>query len=237
MQIVMESVALSVFLIFGLILYYLLIKTVFPGIILKMRLNSEGSLGRGLRKLKSPEGRAVIYEPHPSIRKYIKKYMLFSNGGIKHLKCEIDEGISELDYNVVMFDNKNRVIDTLRISDYLKRSAVSHTVILHHNTSYVALIVNSVNGEKLQNVPMYYYKLSAVCIYGISVAVASFLMFILTSWTADRLFDVLFGVELGIFGIPASFILPSLVMGFAATALSVWFGGKKGARLVLNDRK
>ena len=61
--------------------YVVLLSDVFPKCFLKTRYAYSSSMGRGLKKFVFPNGRGVLYEPHPHIRKYVNKYLLFATDG------------------------------------------------------------------------------------------------------------------------------------------------------------
>lgn len=232
MDLIMKTIAIAVMLVAGLVVYYTLMKLVFPAYILKLRFSAEESLGRGLRKFKSKEGRAVLYEPHPAIRKYIRKYAVFSNHGMKYLKCDVDSGVSTLNFSIITFNNKNRIIDVICVDETICENKSAHTIALHDETSYVALVLNSVNGESVENEALYHYRFTDVCVYAVSVTVLTFFTFILTAWAGERVFKTFFNFKLGIINSPTSFVIPALIIGVACATLSVLFARKKGVRTV-----
>ena len=59
------------------IAYVYLLSEILPKYILRINFNVDTYIGRGLEKFVYPEGRAVTYEATPSVRKFVKKYILF----------------------------------------------------------------------------------------------------------------------------------------------------------------
>ena len=91
---IIRTIMSAVAIIVTVAVYVFVIKMVIPRFFIKRRFLYDGHLGRGLKKYQSENGRAIVYEPHPSIRKYIKQYALVSDGGHKYLECNVDEGVT-----------------------------------------------------------------------------------------------------------------------------------------------
>ena len=114
---IIQAVLMALTMIVTLAVYAFLVKVIIPGYVVKRKYYIDGNLGRGLRKYKSEDGRAIIYEPHPSIRKYIKQYALVCDGGHKYLECNMDRGVNRLIYTVIMLDRNDKVIDALEVEE------------------------------------------------------------------------------------------------------------------------
>ena len=125
-----------------------LIANHIPKHVMKIGYSVSDKLGRGLKKIVYPDGRAVVYEPHPAVRKYVNKYLLFTMDGYKYLQSKVGAGVKSYTASIVVFDNRNRVIDNFDISEVVG-SSLTHPVRLHHKTSHVAYVLTSVNGKAL----------------------------------------------------------------------------------------
>ena len=103
---------------------------------------------RGLRNIKEKEGRSIVYEPTPKVRKYIKQYILSSRHGKKILICKIDENIRYLNYDVVLFDRNDKVFKVLNVREVIARAGYTKRVELDDDTSYVTLVLREVDKKK-----------------------------------------------------------------------------------------
>ena len=158
MYVIINTASISLQFIVSLTLYIALMKYVFPRCIMRVRYSLSDKLGRGIKKCVYPSGRGVVYEPHPSVRKYVPRYALLTNDGYKCIKCQLDRNVKSLKYSVVMFNRKNRVIDVINVSETVGRAGESQFVMLHQQTSYVAFSLNEVNDSRVESGYMLYCK-------------------------------------------------------------------------------
>ena len=172
---IVNSIFLLALLICGVVFYFILMASVLPKI-LKVHSAIRESSDRGLKKYIYPEGRGIVYEPHPVIRKYINRYALFTKDGYKLLKCKLDISVERLSYSVVMFDRRNRVIDVISVSEKYISNEETKSVTLHPRTSYIALVLESVNDECIDSRQIMCCKLWRLPIFMASVGTVSFLM-------------------------------------------------------------
>ena len=119
--------------------------------IVRIECSFRESLDRGLKKYLYPSGRAVSYEPHPSMRKYIQRYILFTNNGYKFFKCRLGEGVREGCFSLIMFNNKDRVVDILDVEVSNHSQNETPMLQIHKDTSYVSVVVDSVNGKAIEH--------------------------------------------------------------------------------------
>ena len=199
-------------------IYVILISSVFPKKILKASCSENESKDRGVKKYVFPEGRGVVYMPRLAVRKYVESYVLFTHEGYKYLKCRLSMNLSELKYSVVMFNNKNEILDVINVDEHLRGGLETEAVALHHDTSYVSLVVKSADENVLNDESLFVCKLKRLGVYGGAVSLVSFLVFALL-FAAISVIDkllldqtLLAGVNLLIF------ILPALAIG----ALASW---------------
>lgn len=229
MEIVVNAMSTAVLIVIEIILFFILMRRVLP-LLLRVKCTLKGSKSRGLQRYIYPEGRGVAYEPRPSMRKYMDRYILFTNEGYKYLKCRLCGAIDRLEYTVVMFDAKNKVIDVIDVAESKPFRSETSSVMLHHNTAYADVIITSVNGEKITNKSVLCYKVWDIAIYTLAVALLCFgqLSFIYG----------MINLYLGWFGLAeyllrlnvVDFIIPSLIIGVIMGAFAYLNGHAKGVR-------
>lgn len=214
-----------------IILYLFLLSSVIPKILKTYCIVSSGT-DRGLKKFVYPDGRGILYEPHPSIRKYVNEYVLYTVGECKYLKCKLDAAISRIKYTVVMFDRRNNVIDLLSADEISPMKAKTTDMLLHRDTSYVSLVVESVNGTVLNSKNTVCCKLWRLAVYSLAVALLTFaeLVFIKSvlgiydaSWMKSGFLQ---GVS------AAAFIRPSLIAGITVGLLTFVYRRLKRVRWI-----
>ena len=132
----------------SLSVYICLVGIVLPTVMLRPVFLFGTTRDRGIRKYKYPEGRAVVYEPHPSVRGYLSLYTLFVSEGEKYLRCMAANGIRDIKYTVVVFDNAGRVIDSITVEDTPSDGRMK-SVTLPVGASYASVFVNRANGSEL----------------------------------------------------------------------------------------
>lgn len=208
-----------------------LVGCVIPRCFLKTRYSYKEGLGRGLKKYTFPEGRGVLYEPHPSIRKYIPKYLLFTAEGYKYLKISFDAGVELISYTAVMLNNKDRVLGVLDI-DEVPKNREGSCVLLHPDTSYVSLFLRSVDGKNTDSAVAYRRPID-YALYFLAVSVCCFI-------TAFALGEIVNGIVyrlteavLPILDYPMVTVTFSLIGGGVGTVLSYLHSEKKGVRVIL----
>lgn len=229
MDIIVNAVSTLVLIVLEIILFFILMRRVLP-LILRVRCTLKGSRSRGLQRYIYPEGRGVAYEPHPSFRKYVDRYVLFTNEGYKYIKCRLCGDIGKLEYSVVMFNRKNKVIDVIDVTESDPFRSETSPVMLHHDTAYVDVIVTSVNGEKITKKSILCYKVWDIGFYVLAVSALCFgqLSFIYG----------MINLYLGWFGLTeyllhlnvVDFIIPSLIIGVIMGAFAYLNGHSKGVR-------
>ena len=138
--------------------YTLTVGTLLPRWLLKLEYIPGAPTDRGLRKYVFPEGRGISYEPHPSVRKYVKQYILFVKDGSKYIKCKVADSVGFFGYAAVVFNNQNKVIDVVRVNETVSQDGTTRSVSLPKETSYIGFVLYSVNGKRvLENAPFEYH--------------------------------------------------------------------------------
>lgn len=219
MEAAVNAICLLILTLISIGVYGTLISSILPKYIIKVRCSVKKSNDRGLKKYTFPSGRGVVYEPHPSIRKYVKRYLLFTHNGYKYFKGLFDFSVKELNYSVVMFNNKNKVVDVINVGEKIYDNLDTKSVPIHQDTSYISFILNSVNEVKWNRRSLFYRKAIDVVIYAVTVMLLSFSEFAIAlkclnvwdEWIIRSGFAQ--GVSL------VSFIIPSLIIGVISGGL------------------
>ena len=230
MEIAINSVCLLFVIAIEIAAYVILIGSVFPKYIMKIRLSIIESTDRGLKKYIFPSGCGVVYEPHPSVRKYVPKYALFTNDGYKYVKCLLDKEVKELTYNVVMFNNQNKIVDVIDVSEKIGTELETEPLLIHQDTSYIALTVCSVNGEMTENRQLFYCRLRDIGLYAAAVTLLSFFEFIFLTLMLSILDTWVLKSGITDNLSPLSFVFPALIIGAVACGITYINSIRKGVR-------
>lgn len=231
MEKIIEITFLAVLYATSVAVYVWLISFALPRLFFGITYDTGTHLGRGLKKIKYPDGRAVLYEPHPSVRKYMDKYLLFTVNGCKYFQSRVNKNVSNYKLCIVSFDNRDRVIDTLEVSESVELQ-LTHPVQLHHATSYVAAILVCVNGNNLDVEPFMVTRLKRAPFYLALCALATFIQFFLIVETVNGIGSLVGGSvhlekEYLLFG------LASAAISIVCMLITLVTKKKKGVKVVL----
>lgn len=227
MELIIRSILLCALIILEFMLYFILVGTAAPKI-LKNHCAIRKTSDRGIKKYLYPNGRAVVYEPHPSLRKYVSRYLLFTEDGYKYMSCKVDAGVVSLRYSVVMFNNRNRVLDVIDVEERKISSDQTKPVMLHPDTSYIALILDEVNCTKLKHEVVMRCHSWQLAIYAVFIGAISFAQMVFvtkmvqvydTWWIHSGIMDVITKERL---------IVPAIVIGVLAGLMAFRHNQKKG---------
>ena len=214
-DLIFDYCALALILLACIGIYVLLVSRILP-----RRLLSPQRVGilcdRGVKKCVFPEGRSVTYEPKLSVRKYVSQYVLFSHDGGKYIKCKIHEKVKSLVYELVIYDRKDEVINTLEITEKMDMSGYTANVMLPPETSYVHLEVRQVNGFLLkENTGETYIGKNAVlfCFY---VFILTLFIGLFANYVIISICDVFLGYFVWV---PSVDFWPPLLVILAASVL------------------
>lgn len=212
-------------------LYAFLLASLIPKWALRITYDSREHLGRGLEKFVYPDGRAVTYEPHPSIRKYVKKYALFTLDGYKYIQLCIQDTVKSYSARIIVFDNRSRIIDIVDVFENLNSASSSRPLRLHGRTSYVAFILTEVNGRKQYVAPYMKNDLRSIFCYFAALFVATFLEVLHIMLAIDSILILKGGSSIDV-KLPFLLVTAFLV-GVACLAVTLMGRIKKGIRVVL----
>ena len=237
MEQILDAVSYGLLIIVSLVAFSALLRFVIPLIFLRVKYSVGRSLGRGLKTYKYPTGRAVLYEPHPTIRKYINKYLLFVHEGYKYFKCTVDEGIKSLDFELIMFNNKNKIVDVINVCADIDASATSSEILLHPDTSYVAINLKEANGFDVKRLTRSYYTIFQIIVYFLLVFGLAFVEINAVSDLAIELFKAALERDSIAIATGSLYLMSSFAIAAMAVFIVIMSGRKKGIEVVLYGKK
>lgn len=229
---ILETVLLSLALAVGFVVYAVLMSSVLPRFVLRVSYRVQPILGRGLKKFTYPDGRAVLYESRPAVRKYVPRYVLYTVDGFKYVQLLLGQGVESYHARIVMVNNKNRVIGMIELSEITGGASKSRSVRLDDRTSYVAVSVSRVNGENISEPKFAYTSCLWIAVYLVCAAALSFLMFRQMYCTADEIFAI-FGAAMPSRLDLSFFFIPSLLIGITSVGVLLRARMKKGIGVAL----
>lgn len=156
-------------------LYMFLIMKGIPKFTLKHKSAGVRTRDRGIKKYTFEDGRAVVYEPDFAYRKYVHQYMLISKNKHKFIKCRVNESLRHIKYDVVAYNNKNKVIDVIGVEERMNDCKYTDSVLLPADTSYVSFILRKVDDMFLSTEVKVKYTRR-------SIILCSVLVILLTVW-------------------------------------------------------
>lgn len=229
MDYIIAAICLFVLFLFELLLYMISISTILPKCTLWTRYTLKKSNDRGVKKYIYPNGRGVAYEPHPKMRKYINRYLLFTDNGYKYIKCKLDKNVNSLNYSVVMFNNQNKIIDVIDVNEKIISGSETKEILIHQDTSYASLVLNSVNGEVFDHEPIIFCRMWNLLLYGFGVSAVSLFQLWISFTAVNEFLKSTFSLGVVNVGI-STFIVPSLIIGILAGAIAYVNYRAKGIR-------
>lgn len=141
---------------FGSILVYIaLVAVLLTNIFLRLSNPISKPTDRGVNKFVDGTNRGIRYETYPTIRKYIPEYVLMKRDGKKVFIGKINPGIQFINFDIVLFDVDNKIINTLNVKELVDDGAeYLKDVYLPSQTAYVSVILNSVNAKTINTVSL-----------------------------------------------------------------------------------
>lgn len=232
--------SLIIALIAGVVLYMLLISRILPKVLLSPVMG--GILSeRGVKKSVFPGGRSVAYEPKLSVRRYVRQYVLFSENGFKYIKCKVQEKVSSLKYELVIYNRKNKAVDRLEITQAAK-DGYTETVMLPPETSFVHMNLCEVNGTPVKEKEPELYSGFGALLYFVIVFALNFALGLTINYIVVEFSDLLLGyfqcvssVDYApmlamIIGVSLLCALSTLLLNIGKPRKFVWKIGKQSGR-------
>ncbi len=122
-----------------------------PKMYLKTRCTVEKSCDRGIKKVYEKNGMSMVFEPEIKWRKYVKQYVLAERYGKKELMCKLDHSITFIEFDVVCFNNQNKVFSVLKVKELVDGKGLSSVIELPEETSYISLVVSKIDGKQYED--------------------------------------------------------------------------------------
>lgn len=237
MEKIVDSISETLLLVASLVIFIFLVKSILPRITLRVNYSYEKWLGRGIKKFRYPEGRAVVYEPHPAFRKYINKYVLFTSDGYKYLKCKLDAGVKTLDYGVIMFNSNNKMIDVIEVKERVGDLSESGRLSLHGDTSYVVIDLERVNGKEIGNRVSCSYSRIGVFAYYAALILLCFLQMLLCAYVTENFLFTFFEITVEMTEKVGTFLIFAVLAATLGTAVLLVRSSKRGIGVDGNGKK
>ena len=159
-------------LIAAVVLFFYVESFVLPKALFKNSYAIRKIKDRGIKVEKRGNEEIVVYEPDLLMRKYVKQYMLVKNAGGKFLMCKIDEGLNYLEYEVIVYGKKNRILTILNVKDRITRVGYTEKLALPTETAYVSVVVSEAGKKRFLNNLFAPIRAGRVLLYTLSSAVA-----------------------------------------------------------------
>ena len=208
--------AIAMIFITGIFLYALLVSRILPRFLLSP-FQSAVRGDRGVRKCVFPGGRSMTYEPKLPFRRYIQEYVLFENNGEKYIKCKLNEKVAALQFDLFIYDRKDKITEKISVSEIVETEGYSAEVMLPAQTSYVHLRLRSVNGVEIKNDETETYCGKRAVAFCFLVFLLTFIEGLFANYVIIEVSDLLLGYFLAVPQVDA--FLPFMVI-LATSALA-----------------
>ena len=124
-----------------------------PRIYLKPRYTVNKSEDRCIKRVYEKNGQSMVFEPEEKWRGIIKQYVLSERDDKKVAVFKVDEALSYIEFNVVVFNAFGNVSEVIRVSDYVNGSGgYAKTVELPQDASYLSVNVIKADDKEFENV-------------------------------------------------------------------------------------
>lgn len=94
-----------------------------------------------------PIGRSMIYAPTGDSKEYVKRYTLFTDEEKKYIKCEFDESVKTILFELAIYDLRGRIVSVTNVFAKPDGNMYSDGYELPDSTYYTNIAVLNVNGE------------------------------------------------------------------------------------------
>ncbi len=183
-----------IFAILTAILYVYIVSKILPHFTLRLKCDENKLIARGVRRVQFSDGRGIIYEPEPRIRKYIKYYAVLAQNNKKYIQCDIHEKISSLRYDVASFDLSGKLLDIVSINERITSQGKTSLTVLPTQTAYAYVIPRRIDAMLIKNERIFFYPLRGVITF-------SAITVCLTMLTSYCIHDAIAEIFLNVFSI------------------------------------
>ena len=135
----------------AIVVYVYLVSSVYPWLCMHAVWIKRGQGSprgdRGVRRVRFPDGRGVVYEPHPALRRYVPSYALYTHNDQKYIRLSLHPKVAYIRYDVAVFNYRGRLLEVLEVSERISGEGVSRSVRLPERTAYACVVPRQVDGE------------------------------------------------------------------------------------------
>ena len=123
--------------------YLFLVTVIYPWLYRRLmwqtRSRKASTSDRGIRPVYFFDGHAIVYEPAPAYRRYIRRYALFCMEGCTYIRCLIHPSIAHIRYEVAAFDARGRLLDVVCVRELVAEAGQTRPVRLPGHTAYACV--------------------------------------------------------------------------------------------------
>ena len=152
----------------AIVVYVYLVSSVYPWLCMHavwIKRGQESPRGdRGVRRVRFPDGRGVVYEPHPALRRYVPSYALYTHNDQKYIRLSLHPKVAYIRYDVAVFNYRGRLLEVLEVSERISGEGVSRSVRLPERTAYACVVPRQVDGEYVGREVTVGYSLAGIIV-------------------------------------------------------------------------
>lgn len=119
----------------------------------------------GIRKVDERTGRTIVYRVENKAKEYVDQYILSSRNNNNVLKCKLKQDIESIDYDVVVYNKRNKVCSILNVYEDIIEDGYTRLVDLPKETSHITLILNKVNKKDVNKLKIQYLSKNRIVLY------------------------------------------------------------------------
>ena len=152
----------------AIVVYVYLVSSVYPWLCMHAVWIKRGQGSprgdRGVRRVRFPDGRGVVYEPHPALRRYVPSYALYTHNDQKYIRLSLHPKVAYIRYDVAVFNYRGRLLEVLEVSERISGEGVSRSVRLPERTAYACVVPRQVDGEYVGREVTVGYSLAGIIV-------------------------------------------------------------------------
>lgn len=202
-----------------LVIYVFLTAYLLPKIFIRAEYKSEKIHDRGIKKYLFENGRAIVYEPTPELRKFICQYILSDIGGERYLQCKVEESVKKIEYRILTFDAFDKPLGAFEVRESDIRDEVTEMVDLPCDTAYVSIELKEVNNDKVCKDTVVGYSATKIAVFAVLTILATVCEALIVKKimlaAADLLFNYSDMVSVGFFFT----VINAIVLGMIVSVL------------------
>ena len=93
----------------------------------------------------------MVFQPEEKWRKYIDQYVLSERNGKKELMCKVDPELEYIEFDVVVFNNRDKLECVIKNKELLEQNGYTKIVELPEETSYVSINILKVENQAFED--------------------------------------------------------------------------------------